>query len=254
MNSSSLLLWRQIRHQNAMFWRTPVAAFFTLALPLMFLLLFNVLFGGEEVNGTPFAQFFTPAIATFSAVSATFTNLAIGTALSRDLGILKRVRGTPLPPWIYMGGRIGSGVWIASISVVIMFLLGWLIYDVQILWENIAVMVLVFVVGMATFSALGLAVAAVVKSGEAVPAVAQAIILPMAFISGIFFDMTNSPAWLELVGNVFPLKHFATLFVDSFNPFLTEPILGWDHIGVMIAWGIASLIVAVRFFGWEPNK
>jgi ABC-2 type transport system permease protein len=237
-----------------MFWRTPVAAFFTVAFPVMFLVLFNLLFGDAQVNGVPFAQFFTPAIATFAAVSATFTNLAIGTALSRDAGILKRFRGTPLPPWIYMAGRIGSGVWLATISVILMFALGWLLYDVQILWENVAVALFAFIVGITTFSAMGLAVAGIVKNGDSVPAVAQAIILPMAFVSDIFLVPDNPPVWLDTLGNIFPMKHFGSLMVDAFNPFLTDPVLGWEHVAAMGVWAAVSLVIATRYFSWEPSK
>lgn len=247
------LLWRQVRHQNSTFWRTPVAAFFTLVLPIMFLVLFNLLFGDEDAGGVPFSQFFTPAIAIFAAVSATFTNLAIGTSLSRDQGILKRVRGTPLPAWIYMAGRIGSGVWVAVISIVLMFGLGWALYDFRIVWANLAVAVLVFVVGMATFSALGLAVCAMVKNGESVPAVAQAVILPMAFISDIFIPTEGAPAWLTTLGDVFPLKPFAALFSDAFNPFFTGSVLGWGSLGVMLAWLVVGLIITTRFFTWDPR-
>ncbi len=251
--SSPPLLWGQIRFQNRTFWRTPVAAFFTLALPIMFLLLFNLLFGGEEVSGVPFAQFFTPAIAAFAAVSATFTNLSIGTALSRDQGVLKRVRGTPLPAWIYMAGRIGSGVWIASISIALMFALGWALYDFSIIWSNFAIAILIFVVGMATFSALGLAVCAVIKSSEAVPAVAQAIILPMAFISNIFINVEDGPDWLNTLGDVFPLKHFAALFSDAFNPFHTGAVLGWGGLANMMVWFALGLLITTKFFTWDPR-
>ena len=251
--STLSLLRRQIRFQNRTFWRTPVAAFFTLALPVMFLVLFSLFFGGEEVDGVPYSQFFTPAMAVFAAVSATFTNLAIGTSLSRDQGILKRVRGTPLPPWAYMAGRIGSGVWIATISIALMFTLGWALYDFEIVWSNLAVAALVFAVGMATFSTLGLALCGVVRSGEAIPAVAQAIILPMAFISDIFIPIEDAPAWLKTVGAVFPLKHFVELFSDSFNPFHTGPVLGWTGLAIMLAWFAFGLLVTSRFFTWDPR-
>ena len=104
------LVWQQIRYQNKIFWRSPISAFFTIVLPLMFLIVFVTLFGSEEIGGSGLttAQFYAPALAVFGAVSATYTNLGIGTAISRDEGILKRVRGTPLPPWIYMAGRVGS--------------------------------------------------------------------------------------------------------------------------------------------------
>lgn len=251
--STGSLLWRQIRYQNSTFWRTPVAAFFTLALPVMFLVLFSLFFGDQEVDGASFSQFFTPAIAVFAAVSATFTNLAIGTSLSRDLGILKRVRGTPLPPWIYMAGRIGSGVWVALISIVLMFSLGWAFYDFRIVWSNLAVALLIFVVGMGTFSALGLAVSALVRSGESVPAVAQAVILPMAFISDIFIPTGDAPAWLTTLGDIFPLKPFAALFADAFNPFYGGSVLGWGGLGVMLGWSVVGLAITWRFFTWDPR-
>ena len=247
------LLWQQIRHQNRMFWRNPVAAFFTLVLPLVFLLLVNVLFGGAEVRGVPFAQFFTPAIGVFAAVSATFTNLAIGTAIARDQGVLKRIRGTPLRPWLYIAGRISSAIWIAFLSVTLMFGVGWLVYDVEVLWGRLPQAVLVFVIGVAAFSAMGLAVASLVRKGDAVPAAANAVILPMAFVSDIFLVPDDPPKWLELAGDVLPLKHFARLFGDAFNPLLTEPAISWDRLAVIGAWGLAAGLLAVRYFRWSAD-
>ncbi len=119
-----LLTMNQVRYQNKMFWRTPIGAVFTIAFPLMFLVLFNLLFDGTiDVTGrTPLtvAQFYTPSLAVFAAASATYTNLAVGTAIARDDGILKRFRGTPLPPWSYLAGRIGSAMWIAMLAVMLM--------------------------------------------------------------------------------------------------------------------------------------
>ena len=248
------LLWRQIRSQNRTFWRTPVAAFFTLALPVFFLVLFSVLFGSAEVTeGYRFSQFFAPAMAVFAAGSATFTSLSIGTALARDQGILKRVRGTPLPPWIYMGGRIGSAVWVALVSVVVMFSMAWALFGFVMLWDNLGVALLVFVLGVATFSALGLSVCAVVKNADSVPAVANAVFLPMAFISGIFISLDDAPGWLLVLGDVFPLKHFAEPFGDSFNPFHDGQILGWENLAIMGAWLVLGLVLTTRFFSWDPK-
>ncbi len=249
------LVWQQIRHQNRVFWRTPVAAFFTLVLPVFFLVLFSVLFGTPEVaEGYRFSQFFAPAMAVFAAGSSTFTTLSIGTALARDQGILKRVRGTPLSPWIYMAGRIGSAVWMAVLSVVVMFAVGWAFFGFVMLWSNLGVAVLVFVVGVATFSALGLSVCAVVKSADATPAVSNAVFLPMAFISGIFIPLDDAPGWLVIVGDIFPLKHFAEPFGAAFDPFYNGVILGWEDLAVMGAWLVAGLVMTTRFFSWDPRE
>ena len=107
---SGSLLVRQVRYQVLTFLRTPVAVFFTLLLPLIMLVLFNALFGSGEVDtgsGTwRFSQFYVGGIAAFTAASATFTNLANVVPIRREEGVLKRWRGTPLPPWIYLLGMI----------------------------------------------------------------------------------------------------------------------------------------------------
>lgn len=255
LRSDLPLLWRQIRHQNRVFWRTPVAAFFTVGLPVFFLVLFNVLFGGDEAAGEyQFVQFFAPAMAVFAAGSSAFTGLSIGTALARDQGILKRVRGTPIRPWVYMGGRIGSAVWVAVLSAVIMFVTGWAFFGFVILWEELEIGILVFTVGVATFSAMGLSVCALVKSAEATPAVANAVFLPMAFISGIFIQLDDAPDWLVLIGDIFPLKHFVEPFGAAFNPYHTGVVLGWEDLAIMGAWLLVGLIVTTRFFKWDPRE
>lgn len=253
-NSSLSLVWLQIRSNNRMFWRTPIAAFFTLALPVIFLVLFSVIFGSDDIgDGYSFSQFFAPAMAVFAAVSSTFTNLAIKTAFARDQGILKRVRGTPLPPWIYMAGTIGSGVWVAVLSVMLMFVLGWAFFGFRMIWDDLGWAALVFVVGIATFSALGLAVCSVIKNGDAAPAVANGFFLPMAFISGIFIPLDDAPQWLVILGDIFPLKHFAEPFGDAFNPLHTGSVLGWEDIAIMVAWLLGGALIVTRFFSWDPH-
>lgn len=254
-NSRLSLIWLQTRSTNRLFWRTPIAAFFTLALPVIFLVLFSVIFGSDDVaGGYSFSQFFAPSMAVFAAVSSTFSNLAIRTAFSRDQGILKRVRGTPLPPWIYMAGVIVSGVWIAVLSVVLMFLLGWAFFGFRMIWDDFGLAVLAFVVGIATFSSLGLAVCSVIKNGDAAPAVANGVFLPMAFISGIFIPLDDAPRWLVILGDVFPLKHFAGPFGDAFDPFHTGQVLGWENIAIMGAWLVFGALIVTRFFSWDPKS
>ncbi|MGI9586090.1 MAG: ABC transporter permease, partial [Acidimicrobiia bacterium] len=112
--SSMRLLMSQAGYQNKIFFRNPTAAFFTLLFPLMIFVVFTLVFGNEEIEelGVTMAQYFAPAMAVFAAVSASYTNIAVTTAYQRDEGILKRVRGTPLPAVVYLGGKILSAVMI----------------------------------------------------------------------------------------------------------------------------------------------
>ena len=153
------LVLRQVRYQQLSFRRTPIAVFFTLALPLIMLVLFNALFGDEEVateGGTwPMNQFYTGSLAAFTAVSATFTNLANLIPIRREEGVLKRWRGTPLPPWVYIAGAIGCAVVIAAVGVLIMLTVGVVAYDLDVDAAKMPAAVVTFVVGVGAFAALG---------------------------------------------------------------------------------------------------
>ncbi len=257
------LLWNQVRYQNAIFWRTPASAFFTLAFPLMFLLVFTLVFGNDEIEflGVTTAQFYAPALAVFGAVSATYTNVAITTAYARDDGILKRIRGTPLPPWIYVGGRIGSASYLAAVAVALMMGVGIAFYGVQLFAASVPAVVVTFAIGVACFAALGMLVAAVAPSGDAAPAIANATLLPLAFISDVFIPPSEgSPGWLSTIADLFPLRHFVVAFQDAFNPGVVAQKSGWtdhfqwDHIGVMLLWAVGATLLALRLFRWEPRS
>lgn len=252
------LVLDQARYQNRVFRRTPIAAFFTLIFPLMLLVLFELVFGGESIDiggstEVESAQFFTPGLAVFAAASATYTNLAVGIPISRDEGILKRVRGTPMPPWVYLAGHVVNAVLVAAVGVAIMVAVGMLAFGVEIRPEAVPAMLISFAVGVTSFAALGLALAAVSPSGSAAPAVANATILPVAFISNVFIPLQDAPAWLRALGTALPLKPFVEAFSTAFDPFASGPSVRWGMLAIVAAWGIAGALAAIRLFRWEPR-
>ena len=244
---SAELVWQQFRHQNRIFWRTPIAAFFTIGFPLMLIILFTAIFGIEA------AKFFTPSLAVFAAVSATYTNLAIGTALARDNGILKRVRGTPIPPAAYLAGRVLSGIYLAFIAIVLMMGTGILFFEIDVVPRALPAAFVTFLVGVGCFAALGMLVAAVSPSGDAAPAITNASLLPIAFISDVFIPLEEAPEWLLVIGSIFPLKPFAVSFRDAFDPSLSGAQFHWPELASMAVWGMVAAFLAVRLFKWEPG-
>ena len=252
------LLVRQLRYQMLTFWRSPVALFFTLALPLIMLLLFNSLFGDSSVtiegNEWPVRQFYTGGLAAFTAVSATYTNLANTVPIRREEGVLKRWRGTPLPTPIYIGGFIGSAIVLAFIGVVLMITVGVVFYDLQVEAAKMPGAVLAFLVGVASFAAMGMAIAALIPNANSAPAVANATILPLAFVSNVFIVTgDDAPGWMVTLGDIFPLKPFVESIQDSFNPFVEAPAISWGRLGYVALWGLAGMVVALRKFKWEPT-
>ena len=251
------LLWRCARIQNRIFWRTPVAAFFTLVFPILMLVLFTAIFGNDafdtvygRVNSS---QFYTPGLAVFAAASSTYTGIGINLASRRELGILKRVRGTPLPSWAYLGGVVLSAVWIAALGVAAMVVLGVAAYGVNVEASKVPAMLLSFAVGAASFAALGLALASVARSVSMAAPIANATLLPVAFISNIFVPLgTEAPRLLEIAGDLFPLKHFGLAFGEAMSPLSEAPAIEWHRLGVLLLWLAAGAAVAAWKFSWDP--
>lgn len=256
MNDTALVL-RQVRFTNKAFWRNPASAFFTFAFPLMFLVIFTALLGGGEVEVEGVlldqADYYVAAMAAFSVITATYTNLAIAITFTRDAGILKRTKGTPLPAWVYLAGRVIHALLVSILLVLITSAFGVIFYGATIptgtlLFEHSVTVI----VGAMAFAALGLATTAIVPNAEAAPAVVNAIILPLLFLSGVFVALEGAPQWMVVVGDIFPVKHFAEAMLGSFY----GPPLPFEWIDVLVVaiWGVAGLLVAVRFFSWEPRR
>lgn len=256
--STMRLVIGQIRYQLLMFWRTPVALFFTLALPLIMLVLFNALFGDASVDVEgggewPVRQFYTGGLAVFTAVSATYTNLANMVPIRREEGVLKRWRGTPMPTGVYIAGFVGSALVLAVLGTVLMLGIGVVAYDLEVELAKMPVAALNFVIGICSFAAMGMAVAALVPSASSASAVANATLLPIAFFSNVFIVTDDAPGWIDAVGDFFPLKPFVENIQDAFNPFIDAPAFDWYRTYYVALWGVIGLIIAVKFFKWEPR-
>jgi ABC-2 type transport system permease protein len=260
---------RQFRFTNKTFWRNPASAFFTFAFPLMFLVIFTSLLGRGEVELQRFlldtTTYYVGAMAAFGVISACFTNIAITTTFNRDAGILKRLRGTPLPAASYLLARVLHAMVVGAILVVLTLAFGKLIYDSPLpSLGHLVEFVVAFLVGALAFASLALALTAVIPNAEAAPPVVNAVILPLLFLSGIFIPLDDeAPEWLRIVGNVFPVKHFAEAMragflgdvtmrtpVGTVHPFVFD----WWDVAIVAAWGLAGLVLAARFFSWEPRR
>jgi ABC-2 type transport system permease protein len=250
------LVMRQVQFTNKAFWRNPASAFFTFAFPLMFLVIFTALLGNGQImlNGKEVSQatYYVAAMGAFAVITACYTNIAISVTFQRDAGILKRSRGTPLPGWGYLSGRVIHAILVALVLVVITAVFGWAFYNASIpTGVTLVRFVVVLLVGSASFCALGLAVTAIIPNADAAPPVVNATILPLLFLSGVFIPLgDNAPAWIQWIGRIFPVKHFA----DGMQAgFLGTPF-DWKDTLVVALWGIAGLLLAVRFFSWEPRR
>lgn len=254
--SDVALAVRQLRYENKSFWRNPAAAFFTFAFPLIFLFIFNTVFGNDPTDlfghPTTTSTFYVPAIAAFSVITACFTNIAMGISFSRDEGVLKRKLGTPLPKWAFIMGRVLHATFIELLLFAIVAAVGVFLYDVDLSASSLPLFIPVLIIGALSFAALGFAVTIIVPNADAAPAVVNGVILPLLFISEVFFGQGSNPDWLTHVANLFPVRHYLYAMLNAFNPF--DPTIQWGDLAWVAGWGVVGAVISLRFFRWEPRR
>jgi ABC-2 type transport system permease protein len=243
------LFVHELRNQQRLFWRSRESAFFTFLLPILLLVLLGSVYGDEEIDGVSAAPYLVAGLIGYGVVAVAFAGLAINMVVRRESGVLKRVRGTPLPTPTYLAAVIGSELVVIAIQVICQVLIGRYVLDAG-FPESPGALALALVLGVATFAALGLAVTGFVRSSEGSSAVVNAIYLPMVFICGVFFSTSAFPGFLEAIADVLPLTYLLELVRDLF----IEGD-GWSAtaVAVLVVWGVVGLVVALRTFRWEPR-
>jgi ABC-2 type transport system permease protein len=255
MNVPALTL-SQVRYTNKTFWRNPASAFFIFAFPLMFLVIFTALFGHGTVRISPAkvvatSTYYAAAMASFGVISACYTNIAISVSFQRDTGVLKRTNGTPLPSWVFLGARMLHALVVAVLLVAITAAFGRIFYSASIPTGLTLLRFLVMLLaGAASFCALGFAITAVIPNADASPAIVNASILPLLFLSGVFIPLgSNAPTWIIWIARIFPVWHFARGMQAGF----LGTTFHWTDVLIVAAWGLGGLLLSVRFFSWEPR-
>ena len=254
---SVLRRWiRQVGWEQRSYWRNPAAASFTFAFPLLLLVVFTAIYGGDrpEISGhrVAFAQIYVPVIIGFGLISACYTNLAFTVSMRRENGLLKRVRGTPLPPGLYFAGMVGNAVVVALILCGLVVALGLVAYGVTFPGHYVAFAVSI-VVGAFCFSALGVAVSILVPNEDAAPAIINFILFPLLFISGTFGSV-KSGSTLDTISSIFPVRPLNDAFTAVFDPYRHGSTLGWGGLAVMVAWGVGAVAISLWKFRWEPKR
>lgn len=246
--SFAALTWRQYRLERRMFWRNPSAAFFNFLLPLLFLALFGAIFSSDQAD----LDVIVPGIAGMSVMSTTFTALAYQMTFLREQGILKRVRGTPMPGTAYLLGIAGNAILNTAVQILLITVAGKLFFGVD--WpQHVGELLLFVAVGVLCFASLGVAFSHVIPNFESAPAYVNAVFLPVIFISGVFYDANDAPGFLKGIAEALPLKHL----IDGLSAaMVTGEGIGDElsALGVLAVWTVLGVVLAVRGFSWEQRR
>jgi ABC-2 type transport system permease protein len=249
------LLVHQLVFEQRTFWRSREAAVFIFVFPLLLYVLLASVYGDEvEIEGVvvPSGDVLLAGLFGYGAANTAFGGLAIILVNRREMGLLKRVRSTPLPPMVYVAAVLLSTLVVFTLQAVVLLAVGRLAFDAS-PPENWVGFGGAVVLGVASFACLGLAAASLIRSMEGVSAVVNVVLLPMAFLSGSFGPTDDYPRVLEAIASVLPLTYFLDIvngvYLDGDSLFADPAALG-----VVAAWGIAGLAITLRRFSWMPRE
>jgi ABC-2 type transport system permease protein len=240
------------------FARNRQSQFFTLALPILFLVILGSVFGGQG-NTTPVpggkistSVYYVPGIMALGVIAACFGNLVASVTAQRERGVLKRRRATPVPAAALIAGRVLVAIVIAVVMAAVLLGLGWAAFGAHVPGRTGLALAVTIVVGAASFCCMGYALTSLIRNEDTAQPVTQALLLPLYFISGIFVGVSILPHWLADVGEIFPVRHLANALLIAYNPHTSG--LGFAGLDLLIvaAWGAAGLLVALRTFSWQP--
>ena len=249
------ILLHQLAYEQRTFWRSREAAIFIFIFPLLLYVLLGSVYGDEvELEGEIIGagDVLLAGLFGYGAANTAFGGLAIILVGRRELGLLKRIRSTPLPPATYIAAILISTLVIFTLQAIALLVLGRLVFDAS-PPENWLGFVGAIVLGVALFAGLGLAAASLIRSADSVAAVVNVVLLPMAFLSGSFGPNDDYPAFLEAIADVLPLTYFLDIVLGIYlegDSLFADPAA----LAIVAAWGLAGLAVAWKRFGWVPRE
>ena len=246
------------------FTRQREAVVFTLLFPILLLLVFGAILNydiGATVGvSVGFVQYFIAGVTAAGILGASLQNMAISIATERSDGTLKHLVGTPMPKHAYFVGKVVQVLAVTAAIVLLLLVVGVVFYGVDLPtgsdWVTFA---WVTVLGAAACTLLGIAVSSLAKNGRSASATVTPIALVLQFISGVFFQFSQVPEWLQTVAAIFPLKWMAQGLRSVFLPdqlAALEPAGSWE-LGrvalVLLAWCVAGLALCVLTFRWQDR-
>src|SRR5947199_9957649 len=242
------LAWRQYRLERRLFWRNPSAAFFNFMLPLLFLVFFGAIFNGNQHD----LNVIVPGIAGMAVMSTTFSALAYNMTFLREEGVLKRIRGTPMPAISYLLGIAFNAVTNAALQIAIITVAGRVFFGPG--WPRDLPELIVFVAaGVICFAALGVAFSHAIPNFESTSAYVNAVFLPVILISGVFYDAARAPGFIKGIAQALPLTHL----IDGLSGAMvkgTGLATNISALGVIAAWAVIGVALAIRGFSWEQRR
>jgi len=246
---------RQIYYEQLNFWLNPIGAIFTVGFSVVFLVLVGSTAGHQRssaIGGGLLIGYYVPGFIAYGVMAACFNTLAINVVVRREVGLLKRVRLSPLPTWAMLAAISASALIISTVQVVLVLLIGRYGYSVP-FPHNPAAFIVVLIIGGASFTALGLGVSTLIPNQEAGAPVTSIVFFVLLFLSGLWFPLPSGSG-LAQFSSYLPVRHMIIGVYDASIAQKGVSSWPWHDIFVMALWGLAAGLVAIRRWSWAPRQ
>ena len=247
------LVARQVRFEQLSFWLNPIGALITIGFSVVFIVIFESTSGHSTVSylsHIDLGQYYLPAFAAYGVMAACFNVLAINLVNRREMGLLKRLRLSPLPTWMLLAAIFINSMIIAAIQIVLLLLVGWIGFGVHGPHDG-GMFILVLIVGMVSFTAIGVAISTLVPNADAAGPIVSLVFFILVALSGLCFPV-KAGSGLATFADFFPIRHLINASVDSFNGIPgTSP---WHDLLVIAVWGAAGVWISLRRWSWSPRR
>ena len=243
------MLWKLLVVQAKLFWREPLALFFTLAFPVLMLLMFGMLFGNEPNDvwyGFGYIDSAVPGLIGLVIGTIGLMGIPIAVATAREQRILRRFRASPLPAWHLLVADVAVNVVIAAIGVVLLTVVGLFAFGLRFGGNPLEVLV-GFLLCALSFCSVGYVVASIARTARTAQIIGQLIFFPMMFLSGATFPAAMMPEGVRTAAKFLPLTHVVELLQ---NLWFGRP-WGLTHVAVLTGMMLIGAIVSARLFRWE---
>jgi ABC-2 type transport system permease protein len=256
--SDARLVGHQLRYDLLTVARDPQSRFFTIALPVIFLVLLTSLFGNHTAHSGGHAvknsTYYVPGICTLGIIASSFVNLVIAITGQRESGVLKRRRSTPVPAWVLIASRVLTSAVLAIVLVIVIVVIGRIAYGVHLPSATLAAFALAVMLGAACFCCLSFAAASFIASEDSAQPIIQAVVLPLYFISGVFVPSDQLSSTLRDIASVFPVSHLVNALFKAFDPATTGAGIAGSDLLILALWGAGGLLIALWRFSWAPRS
>ena len=198
-----------------------------------------------------YTDFLVPGVIGMTVMQTGIFSIAFVVVRLKGAGVLRRLLATPMRKIDFLSAEVLTRLIMSVVQILLLLAVAVVVLNFH-LDGGVISMIVVAALASAVFISMGFMISGVAKNEDSVPAIGNIIVLPMMFLSGVFFPTDSVPGWLRVISDRLPLTYttdaLRSIAVDGKNVF----DVGGDILGLAV-WLAITALAATRLFKWVDN-